>query len=219
MMSSYIENSVTCVPTRLKSMTIAESTTIVDLLSRARGGEAAALDRLFQICRNYVLVLARTQVEGWLRAKVDPSDLVQETLLEAYRGFSRFQGASEGEWLAWLRRILTHNAADFVRRYRQTGKREATRELPLAQSSAWGVGEPADPGESPSQQLLRKERELRVADALTQLSPDYQEVILLRNLQRLPFDEVAARMERSRPAVQMLWMRAIHQLQEVMCHE
>ena len=53
-------------------------------------------------------------------------------------------------------------------------------------------------------------------DAIAQLAPDYQEVIILRNLQRLPFDEVAHRMERSRPAAQMLWMRAIQKLQEVL---
>ena len=48
------------------------------------------------------------------------------------------------------------------------------------------------------------------------MPPDYQEVIMLRNLQRLPFNEVAQRMERSRPAVQMLWMRAIRRLQEAL---
>ena len=57
------------------------------------------------------------------------------------------------------------------------------------------------------------ERELQVADALTQLAADYQTVVMLRNVEQLPFDEVARRMNRSRPAVQMLWMRAIHQLQ------
>ena len=55
-----------------------------------------------------------------------------------------------------------------------------------------------------------------IADALARLSEDHKEVIVLRNLQRLPFDEVARRMDRSRPAVQMLWMRAIHKLQEAM---
>jgi RNA polymerase sigma-70 factor (ECF subfamily) len=63
---------------------------------------------------------------------------------------------------------------------------------------------------------MRQERELRVADAMVNLAPDYQEVIILRNLQRLPFDEVAKRMSRSRPAVQMLWMRAIRKLQEML---
>ncbi len=66
-----------------------------------------------------------------------------------------------------------------------------------------------------SQIVLRREEELAISQAVSQLSPDYQEVIILRNLERLPFDEIAERLGRSRPAVQMLWMRAIRRLQEI----
>jgi RNA polymerase sigma-70 factor (ECF subfamily) len=188
------------------------------LLAQARAGDAAARDRLFAHCRDYLGFAARARVEPWLRAKVDASDLVQQTLLEAHRGFGRFQGATEAEWLAWLRRILDNNAADFVRRYRGTGKRQVGREVPLAGagSSAAGCPEPAAGDESPSAQAVRAEGELALTEALSKLSPDHREVIVLRNLQRLPFDEVGRRMDRSRPAVQMLWMRAIQKLQEVM---
>jgi RNA polymerase sigma-70 factor (ECF subfamily) len=188
------------------------------LLAKARAGDVAARDRLFAHCRDYLGLAARARVEASLRAKVDASDLVQQTLLEAHRGFTKFQGATEAEWLAWLRRILEHNAADFVRRYRSTGKRQVGREVPLARdgSSAAGCPEPAAAGETPSAAAVRNEDELYLAAALGQLSADHREVILLRNLQRLPFDEVARRMNRSRPAAQMLWMRAIQKLQEVM---
>ncbi len=193
---------------------------VAELLARARAGDTAALDRLFQLCRNYVTLVARAHVEGRLQAKVDASDLVQQTLLEAYRDFGRFHGATEGEWLGWLKQILSHNAADFVRRYCQTGKRQSQREVhltsPFDSAAPDGLANIADSGETPSQQLLRKERELQVADALTQLSPDHREVIILRNLQRLPFEDVARRMGRSRPAVQMLWMRAIQKLHQVL---
>src|SRR5207253_6129409 len=88
-----------------------ERLSVTDLLQRARGNDPREVDRLFGACRNYLNVLARAQVESWLRAKVDASDLVQQTLLEAYRDFQRFRGTTEAEWLAWLRQILTHNAA------------------------------------------------------------------------------------------------------------
>jgi RNA polymerase sigma-70 factor (ECF subfamily) len=192
------------------------SQSLSDLLRQARAGQAGELDRLFAACRNYLCLLAQSHVEGRLRTKVDASDLVQATLLEAYRDFAQFRGGTEQEWLAWLRRILAHNAANFMRYYRGTGKRELRREVALDGNSAGetvGWSQPVDPGESPSQQLLRKERELLLADALVQLAPDYREVICLRNLQRLPFEEVAQRMGRSRPAVQMLWMRALEKLQ------
>jgi RNA polymerase sigma-70 factor (ECF subfamily) len=201
-------------------MPASELPSVCGLLAQARQGDQRALDRLFALCRNYVAIIARTQVEGRLRAKVDASDLVQQTLLEAYRDFGRFHGATEGEWLAWLKRILAHNAADFVRRYHQTDKRRAAREVALVNpndsQAADGLANVAGADETPSQALLRKERELQLADALTRLSSDHCEVIVLRNLQRLAFDEVAERMGRSRPATQMLWMRAMQKLQETL---
>ncbi len=189
------------------------------LIEGARQGDAECRERLFGLCRSYLGFVARSQVETWLRRKVDASDLVQETMLEAYRDFERFQGHSEQEWLAWLRKILSHNAADFVRRYRGTAKRAAGREIPFRDpddSLARGAPEPAADTPTPSQEFLRLDTELRVTAALSTLPADYQEVILLRNLQRLSFNKVAERMERSRPAVQMLWMRAIRKLQEAL---
>lgn len=189
------------------------------LIEGARRGDADCRERLFELCRSYLGFVARSQIETWLRRKVDASDLVQETMLEAYRDFDRFDGRTEGEWLAWLRRILNHNAADFVRRYRCTAKRAAGREVPFrdpADSRSPGVPEPAADTPTPSQEFLLIDTELRVTEALSKLSSDYQEVIVLRNLQRLSFNEVAERMSRSRPAVQMLWMRAIRKLQESM---
>lgn len=192
---------------------------IAELLPQARQGDPKALARLFGGCRNYVGVLAQAQLESWLRAKADASDLVQQTFLDAYQAFGQFRGATEGEWLAWLRQILAHNAADFVRHYHVAEKRRVGKEVRLgpADSAASVPGlEPPAPGETPSQILLRKERELQLADALAQLPTDYAEVIRLRNLLRLPFEEVARRMDRSCPAVQMLWTRALRKLREVL---
>jgi len=189
------------------------------LLAAARAGDRTARDRLFADCREYLCLAARARVESWLRAKADASDLVQQTLLEAHRGFEQFHGASEAEFLAWLRRILDHNAADLVRRYHAAGKRQVGREVPLGgggSTSSSGGMDPAAPDDSPSALAVKREGDLALAAALTQLAPDYREVIMLRNLQRLPFDEVAERMKRSRPAAQMLWMRAMQKLKDVL---
>src|SRR5262245_16126848 len=193
-------------------MTTSMNETVHELLIQARAGDRQALERLFALCRNYVRIIAQAEIQTWLRVKVDPSDLVQQSLLEAYRGFERFQGKTTAEWLAWLRRIIGHNAADCVRLYRGTDKRQVSREVPL---DGFAFREPSSGRETPSQELMRKERELVLADALAHLSDDHREVVLLRNLQRLPFDEVAQRMGRSRPAVQMLWLRAVRRLQEL----
>ena len=195
---------------------ISESTTIEGLLAAAREGDAQQKELLFQACRSYLNLLARTQVHGWLQAKVDASDLVQLTLLEAHRDFDRFAGRSESEWLAWLRRILAHNTADVVRHYGGTDKRQARREVrfadPADESRAAGAPEPAGREPTPSQQLACRDQQLQLAAAIDALPPDHREVIVLRNLERLSFDQVAERMGRSRPAVQMIWGRAIKNL-------
>lgn len=193
---------------------------VTELIRRAREGDARCRDELFTLCRGYLGYVARAQVESWLRVKVDASDVVQQTMLEAHRDFDRFSGGSEKEWLGWLRKILAHNVADFVRTYRGTSKRRADREVrfrdPADTGLAGGAPEPASSEPSPSQEFLQLEDELRVAAALAEMPPDHQEVIMLRNFQRLPFAEVAQRMGRSRPAVQMLWMRALKKLEDAL---
>src|SRR5262245_35621598 len=97
--------------------------TTASLLSAARSGSREALGELLEGCRGYLLMVARDKLDADLRAKEGPSDLVQETFLEAKRDFGQFQGASEAELLAWLRRVLLNNVANFTRRYRTAGKR------------------------------------------------------------------------------------------------
>lgn len=191
-----------------------------EVLEQARRGDAAARDRLFATCRSYVALLARANVEKWMQAKVDASDLVQQTLLDAHRDFDRFAGRTEAEWLAWLRQILNHNAGDAVRHFGVAEKRAAKREVSLGgagpDDSAGFAWEPPAPGASPSQMALHNESELLLAEAIEKLPDDYRDVIVLRNLQRLPFDEVASRLNRTRPAAQMLWARAVQKLRELL---
>lgn len=188
-------------------------------LAAARGGDAEARDRLFAACRSYVATAARVHMHRGLRAKVDASDVVQQSLLEAHRGFDRFAGETPAEWLAWLKRIVAHNALDAAKQYRGTAKRDVGREVPLAvhdaASAGWHV-QPVDPASSPSRQVIRWEQELLLAAALETLADDHREVLHLRNIERLPFDEVGRRMGRSSGACRMLWMRAIAGLKEAL---
>lgn len=201
-------------------MTDPAPSSVADLLAKTRRGDAPSREQLFELCREYVALLARTRVESWMRRKVDASDLVQQTMLDAMQGLDRFEGTTEAEWLAWLRQVLTHNLHDFIRRYR-TAKRAVGKEQQFAgalDDSQAPTPENllADSLATPSQVLMQHEHELALAAAIARLAPDHREVIELRNLQRLPFDEVAERMGRSRPAVQMLWTRAIKKLEELL---
>ena len=164
-------------------MALSSSVNVGELLRKARTGDDAARDRLFVVCRNYVAIAARAEMASWLKAKVDASDLVQQTMLEAHRGLANFRGTTEGEWLGWLKQILVHNAADFVRRYHGVEKRCAGREVSLAaDDSAQNMAQFSDGGPTPSQLVMQKELQLQVADALALLPEDYQEVVILRNL-------------------------------------
>jgi RNA polymerase sigma-70 factor (ECF subfamily) len=189
------------------------------LLTRARNGDLAARDELFAFSRPFLSQVAEQEVASWLRPKQDASDLVQLSLLEAHRAFATFQGEDFAQWLAFLRRILERNATDAVRHY-GAAKRQAGREIALhpqaSDASSLEGPQLAASSETPSVEALRHEQSDRLRQAITQLSPDHQEIIRLRNLEQLPFEEIAERMNRTRPAVQMLWMRALKKLEEIL---
>ena len=100
------------------------------LLPAAREGDAESLDRLLELYRNYLKLLARAQLRASLQVRVDPSDLAQVTLIDAHRGFAQFRGQTEQELTAWLRKILVRKLADQVKRHRSQ-KRDVRREQSL----------------------------------------------------------------------------------------
>jgi RNA polymerase sigma-70 factor, ECF subfamily len=195
---------------------------VSELINRCRNGEGGARDQLFARYQHYLYVLAQAQLGKRLRAKCAPSDLVQQTLLEAHRDFAGFQGHHEGELLAWLRRILAHNLFNEARRYGAL-QRDADREVSLDQVRA-GVDDSslllqrclASSGPSPSEVAQEHESAARLAGALSRLTQEYQNVLLLRVLEGLPAEEVAERMGRSAGAVRMLQMRALTALRQEM---
>src|SRR5262245_4320485 len=92
--------------------------------------------RLAERYRAYLLLLGRLQIDPRLRAKLDPSDIVQQTLLKAHEKRDQFRGRTEAEWAAWLRAILAHALADAARKYGQgILGRERSLEASLEQSS------------------------------------------------------------------------------------
>lgn len=201
-------------------MTIAAETNPMQLLRLARTGDDDARGRLLDLYRNYLTLSARLQISRRLQSKVDPQDLVQETFLKAHRHFNQFRGESEAELAAWLRQILATSVANVVRQYIGTRGRDVRLECELAEeldhsSQAWNIGLIARQS-SPSQRAARREEAVLLADALAQLPEDYSEVIVLRHLQGLPFNEVAERMGRSLDSVEKLWVRSLARLRRLL---
>jgi len=195
---------------------------VPSLISDARCGNNSSIGVLLQHYRNYLMVLASTQIEHRLQPRVSPSDVVQETMLRAHKNFGQFRGATEAELLAWLRQILVNNLAKFVEQHMLAARRDVRREVSierlgaaLEQSTIQLAALLPAASKSPSMAVQQREEAVLLADRLAQLSADYRVVLVLRNLQGLPFEEVAQRMDRSVGATRMLWLRAIEKLRAV----
>lgn len=189
---------------------------VLQLIEAARSGETEQLGQLLQFYFNYLTVLASSELDQRLRKRVSPSDLVQETLLAAHRDFGDFRGESPQELIGWLRQILINVIHGAVAKHVKAGKRDVRREVSMDQMMVSMDRSAANlaailPGrvESPSSPVHAEERAADLAAHLSQLRPDYRDVIVLRNLRGMSFDQIAEEMERSSGAVRMLWLRAI----------
>jgi RNA polymerase sigma-70 factor, ECF subfamily len=194
-----------------------------ELLPLAQQGDEEALGKLLSFYRSYLGLLARTQIWRRLQGKADPSDIVQDALVEAHERFDRFRGTTEVEFAAWLRSILAGLIANHVRRFLHTGKRDARLERSLVSdlndTSCHLSRQLVSPHSSPSAQVLRRESAVELANALESLPEHYSEVLVLRHLEDLPFAEVAQRMGRSVDSVEKIWVRALAKLREVMAEK
>lgn len=186
------------------------------LIAMARSGDRAVLGELLDHYRQYLRVLADVGIDERYQAKVDPSDLVQETFVEAQCDFRSFRGTTERELMMWLKQMLAHNLTDHVSRRYDAQKRDVQLERSIRQKldhtsqvmdRGLIVSEP-----SPSKIAERRERAVLLANAMDGLAEDYREVLLLRHLKGLRFPDVARRMGRTEGSVQQLWARALAEL-------
>jgi len=168
--------------------------------------------------RSYLLLLARMQLDPGPRNRIDPSDIVQQTLLEAHAKANQFHG-DDSALAAWLRQALVNNLRDAWRALHKN-KRDIRREqaLPEAveQSSARLERILAAQQSSPSQRAVRNEELLRLADALTQLPEAQRDAIVLHHLQGCTLAETARSLGRTDAAVAGLLHRGLKKLREIM---
>jgi RNA polymerase sigma-70 factor (ECF subfamily) len=169
--------------------------------------------------RRYLRVLAGVHLDARLRGKLDPSDVVQQTLLRACVGFDQLRGREPGLVAAWLRKILARTLADAVRdleRAKRDLGRERSLEDALARSSARLEGWLAADQSSPSERADRNEQILRLADALCGLSDDTRDAVVLKHCRGWTLAEIAAQLDRTPAAVASLLHRGLKQLRDLL---
>lgn len=206
-------------PTRLSMSDIESSRD--HRLQDALQGDEDALATLLMDYRPYLHLLAKRGLDSAIHARVDASDIVQQTCLEACRDFSDFQGRSEPAFIAWIKRILNNNVTESLHRHITTQKRSVHRErrlTPLNDSEASPVF--MDRGQSsPSQRVMRGELMVELASKLDSLPETQREALRLRYLEGMALAEISNRMNKSQMAVAGLLKRGLRQLRSSFADE
>src|SRR5437588_12162082 len=161
------------------------------LLRLGQAGDRAAFEALFARHRADLWRLVELRLDPRLRPRVDPSDVVQEAHLEAFRRLGAYLERRPLPFRLWLRQIVYDHTLKARRRHLGTARRDAAREVPLPERSSLLLARQLlAGGPTPSQQLDRRELAARLRRALAQLPEADRELILMRHFEGLSNQEV-----------------------------
>lgn len=169
--------------------------------------------------QGYLLILAELHMGRKLREKLDPSDIVQQTLVDAYQDRAQFHGTNEMQLRAWLRQVLANNIRQAGRAFHRA-KRDTDRERSLQQAmdassqrfDAWLAADYT----SPSGKAQRQEDVDRIVEALAQLPAAQREAMLMRHCQGKPLAEISRHLGKTTDAVAGLLKRGASQIRELL---
>jgi RNA polymerase sigma-70 factor (ECF subfamily) len=167
--------------------------------------------------RRYLEVLARVHLDPRLRGKLDPADVVQQTLLRACAALPDVRDRSPGVLAAWLRKVLARTLADTVKHYHRDRRDVALEQslgADLDQSASGLAGWLAADQTSPSEAAGRNEELLRLANALADLPEPLREVVILKHLRGQTLKQIADHLGRTVPAVAALLRRGLEELRK-----
>jgi RNA polymerase sigma-70 factor (ECF subfamily) len=180
--------------------------------------DAEASEWVLEPYRDYLRLLARMQMSRQLQAQLDPSDLVQLTLLKAHKKIAEFRGRTEAELAGWLRRILANQLNNALRRLNRGGGAGLERSLEAAvedssvRLEAWLAANQS----SPSEHAMRQERLLRLSAALAQLPEDQRVALELKHLQGCSVEAISQHLGRTKQAVGGLLYRGLKRLRDLL---
>ena len=169
------------------------------IIARARRGDADAFEQLVEAYRNQVFRLALRMCGN----EADADEVAQEAFLSAWKGLPNFRG--ESQFSTWLYQLTTHAAIDLMRREKRQAAAEDIDEITTA-----------DDGPSPQQQAERAETRREVRSALMQLPEEYWQVLLLRFMQELSYEEIGRALKLPVGTVKSRLNRAKAQLKDIL---
>ena len=190
-------------------------------LHDALQGNEEALATMLMDYRPYLHLLAKRGLDSAIHARVDASDIVQQTCLEACRDFSEFRGGNEPAFIAWIKRILHNNVAESVHRHITAQKRSVRRERQVTpQNDSHASPVYVDRVQSsPSQRVMRGEMMVELASKLDNLPDTQSEALRLRYLEGMALADISERMNKSQMAVAGLLKRGLRQLRSSFADE
>ena len=202
---------------RLKGRQVGQSTATEVLLARAGSGDDAARQQLFAQHRERLRRMVAVRLDRRVAVRIDPSDVVQEALLEASQKMSEYLRKRPIPFYPWLRQLAWERLVKLHQQHLQAQKRSVTREeaqpIYLPDESVITLAHRiAAPGVSPSKHAVREEVRLRVQSGLAQLSERDREVLVLRYLEQLDTNEIAAVLGITPGAVKLRHLRALERL-------
>jgi RNA polymerase sigma-70 factor (ECF subfamily) len=195
----------------------ADSEETRQLLGEIRGGDPTALGRLLTRHQPYLQRFVELRLDGRLRPRLDPADVVQEAQMQAVRRLSRYLEQPRMPFRLWLRQLAQDQLLNLRRSHAGAARRSVDREVSLPEDSAAAFARQLlAPGSSPSQHLSRQELTRRVGEAMARLPESDREVLLLRHFEGLSNPEVAALLGLTPGAVSKRYGRAVLRLHDIL---
>jgi len=194
-----------------------DSSETTRLLDQVRDGDRDAFEKLFARHRLYLRQVVSLRLDPKLRARVDASDVVQETHLEAVRRLPDYLERRPMPFRLWLRKTAYERLLMIERHHVDAQRRAVGREVALPDRSSLQLfGQLLAAGSTPSQQLSRAELARRVRQAVARLADIDKEILLMRNLEGLSNHEVAQVLEIAPAAASQRYGRALLRLRKLL---
>lgn len=189
---------------------MSDSAELDRLLVAARNGDGVALGQLLDSYRSQLRETIDANIHGPLQRRIDASDVIQQTCVQAVRNFSQFRGSTLPEFWGWLEQVEQHMLVDLVREHGAQKRDAHTEQSGPTQNDAIARATTA------GQHAMRGERRRELEAAISQLPAGQREAVALRYLDEHKIADIATALDRSEEAVAGLLKRGVRALKAIL---